>query len=90
MRTNKFQVGQLGRPEETAQPNWLPNWIAFVIVGAVSLVILLLGEGLVKANSIRLNSGSDASGSVATSSKTEQASVGYGVMKGRHQTVIHD
>ena len=56
------------RPEETAQPNWLPNLIAFVVVGAVSLLILLLAEGLAKTDPIRLNSGPGASGHVATAS----------------------
>jgi hypothetical protein len=68
MRRNRLEVGQLGRPEGTTPPNSLPNWIAFVVVGAVSLVILLLGEGLMKAGPIRLNSGPGASGNVVTAS----------------------
>ncbi len=62
MRHNKLEVGQLGDPE-TSQP----NWIAFVVVGAVSLLILLLGEGLMNADSNLLNSGPGTSGQVATS-----------------------
>jgi hypothetical protein len=68
MRHNRLEVGQLGHPEETARPKWLANWIAFVVVGAVSLLILLLGEGLAKADPILLNSGPGGSGNVATSS----------------------
>jgi hypothetical protein len=69
MRHNRFAVGQIRLPGETAERNWLANWIAFVFVGAVSLLILVLVERLAKADATLVNSGRWASGNVATASQ---------------------